>query len=110
MPVRKTYPIKITLFLLTSTLIFLASTFALASNNNVPNNSDSSIPYCVDPDWFPFEAIKDGKHIGISSDYIKYVAMQAGLNLVFLPTKTWQETLDNLKEGKCHITPNAEQK
>lgn len=108
MPVRKTYPIKITLFLLTSTLIFLASTFALASNNNVPNNevpnnSDSSIPYCVDPDWMPYEAIDDGKHIGISSDYLSIIKQHTNLTFTLVTTSTWQQTIKYLKTGQCHL-------
>lgn len=71
----------------------------------VPETEKIQLTYCVDPDWFPFESIKDGKHIGISSDYIKFVAMDAGLELSFLPTETWQATLDHLKAGTCQITP-----
>ncbi|WP_154222069.1 diguanylate cyclase domain-containing protein [Marinicella rhabdoformis] len=77
-------------------------------NINVYANSETektNLIYCVDPDWFPFESIKDGKHIGISSDYVKFVAMDAGLELTFLPTETWQSTLDHLMAGTCHITP-----
>lgn len=31
------------------------------------------VRYCVDPDWLPYEGIREGKHLGISSDYIRHV-------------------------------------
>ncbi len=67
------------------------------------------ITYCVDPDWFPFEAIKDGKHMGISSDYLKFIASDVQLDLTLIPTKTWQDTLDKLKSGECQLTPMLNQ-
>ena len=29
------------------------------------------INLCVDPDWMPYEMIENGKHVGMTADYIK---------------------------------------
>lgn len=62
------------------------------------------ITMCVDPDWEPFEIINsEGKHEGISADLISLMAERAGLNIKLLQTKTWDETLEKSKSGKCDI-------
>ena len=70
---------------------------------------EKKLTYCVDPDWFPFEAIKGGKHIGISSDYIQFIAKSIEFELKFMPTDSWQHTLDLLQNGTCHLTPMLNQ-
>ncbi|MBV2128556.1 diguanylate cyclase [Arsukibacterium indicum] len=63
------------------------------------------IPYCVDPDWLPYEAIRDGAHVGISADYLQLVAQKTGLLFQLIPTTSWQESLQYLQEGKCQLSP-----
>ena len=64
-----------------------------------------AIDYCVAPDWLPYEAIRDGKHVGISSDYLAILAEKLNVDFRLVPTNTWLETLEFLQQGKCHLVP-----
>lgn len=68
-------------------------------------NFDKTIRYCVDPNWYPYEAIINGEHVGMSSDYLKLVAERSGLKFELFPTKSWNESLLLLKSGHCQLTP-----
>jgi len=65
------------------------------------------IKMCVDPDWMPFEKIEEGKHIGISADYIKILQSKIGIPITLVPTKSWAQSLDNIKKRVCDILPLA---
>jgi diguanylate cyclase (GGDEF)-like protein len=74
------------------------------------------IKICVDPDWFPFERINEqGEHEGISADLLKVISNQTGLQFELIKTKSWNETLEASKTGKCQVvsflnkTPQREQ-
>ncbi|RBW44085.1 hypothetical protein DS885_12285 [Psychromonas sp. B3M02] len=60
---------------------------------------------CVDPDWLPIEAIRNGKHIGISAEFVRLFAQRISSPIELLATSTWGETLQALKEGRCDFTP-----
>lgn len=68
-------------------------------------NFDKTIRYCVDPNWYPYEAIINGEHVGMSSDYLKLVEERSGLKFELFPTKSWNESLLLLKSGHCQLTP-----
>lgn len=60
------------------------------------------IPYCVDPDWAPYEWISgQGRHEGIAADLLRLVADRAGLTLRLMPTADWNESLQAAREGQC---------
>lgn len=82
----------------------LASTY-LRSAEESAGTSEKVIRYCVDPDWLPYEAIRDGKHVGISSDYIQYIQSHTPLKFSLVITGSWSETLSFLKDGRCDLTP-----
>jgi diguanylate cyclase (GGDEF)-like protein len=63
------------------------------------------IPYCIDPNWLPYEAIINGKHVGISADYLQLVAQETGYTFELVPTDDWPQTLEYLQQGKCGMTP-----
>jgi len=73
-----------------------------------------SINMCIDPNWMPFEKNQNGKHIGMSADYIKILQAQIKTPIVHIPTKTWSESLEFGKSRKCDIfslvMPNSERK
>lgn len=62
------------------------------------------IKICVDPDWFPFERINEqGEHEGIAADLLKLIAHNTGLQFDLVKTRSWNETLELSKNGKCQI-------
>ncbi|PIW59686.1 diguanylate cyclase [Shewanella sp. CG12_big_fil_rev_8_21_14_0_65_47_15] len=82
----------------------LASAYLRAADESA-ETSGKVIRYCVDPDWLPYEAIRDGKHVGISSDYIQYIQAHTPLKFHLVITHSWSETLSFLKDGRCDLTP-----
>lgn len=86
------------LFVITLLLLVIMSKAAQAIERE-------TIHYCVDPDWLPYEAIRDGKHVGISSDYLAILANKLNVDFRLIPTDTWLETLEFLQQGKCHLVP-----
>jgi len=80
------------------------NTFVLSSEEETYLKQKKVITMCVDPDWEPFEIInEEGKHEGIAADLISLMAKRSGLNIKLLQTKTWDETLEKSKSGKCDI-------
>jgi diguanylate cyclase (GGDEF)-like protein len=63
------------------------------------------IPYCIDPNWLPYEAIINGKHVGISADYLQLVAHETGYKFELIVTDNWPQSLAYLQQGKCGMTP-----
>lgn len=61
------------------------------------------IRMCVDPSWLPFEAIKNGKHVGISADFFKIFQKNLDIPIRLVKTKSWSETLKDAKNRKCDI-------
>lgn len=61
------------------------------------------IRVCVDPDWMPFEAIKDGEHIGISADVISKFKKQLPIPIRLIPTQDWAESLLKGLARQCDI-------
>ena len=62
------------------------------------------ITMCVDPDWEPYEVItKDGEHIGLAADFLDLIGQKIEKDFTLIPTKSWQESLEFAKEGKCEI-------
>lgn len=82
---------------LSTWLFFFAGAITSAHGEN--------ITYCVDPDWPPYEAIKDGSHVGISADYMTLLANKTGFTFTLLPTSSWEHTLAVLASGECMLSP-----
>jgi len=66
-------------------------------------NQKKIINMCIDPYWMPFEEIKDGKHIGITADYMDIFRTLIGIPIKFIPTKSWEESLTKSKNRECDI-------
>ncbi|MCL1113461.1 diguanylate cyclase [Shewanella basaltis] len=77
--------------------------------NSATLKEDHVIRYCVDPDWLPYEAIIDGRHTGISSDYLSLLTKYTDLSFVLVPTSSWRQSLALLQQGECELTPMLNQ-
>ena len=64
-----------------------------------------SLRYCVDPDWMPYEGLKNGKHVGLSSNYLTYISEYSGIEFQLIQSSSWRESLQMLKTGLCEATP-----
>ncbi len=66
------------------------------------------LTYCVDPDWDPIERIDDdGRHVGISSDFLDIVSERLGIPLMLVPTASWNQTLAAARARRCDMLPAA---
>ena len=63
----------------------------------------TEIKYCADPNWLPYEQIKDGKLKGISLDYKEIFEDKLQVPFTLVPTKSWTESLKFAKEKRCDI-------
>ena len=81
--------------LLLCTGILGAAFFAHAQSD------EQVVTYCVDPNWMPYEAIREGIHIGISAEYIKLIGNLADIQFELVPTESWEQTLEFAQSGKC---------
>ncbi len=58
--------------------------------------------------WPPqYETGKDGKPTGFAIDVFKQVAARAGLNVTYLPQKSFSAAVEALKNGTADIIPNS---
>ncbi len=65
------------------------------------------IRYCCNPNWKPIEFVENDKPKGISIDTLSLIANKLHVKLTYIPTSTWIEAQEYLKEGKCDILPAA---
>ncbi|WP_424688385.1 MAG: PAS domain-containing protein [Halarcobacter ebronensis] len=65
--------------------------------------TNKEIKVCIDPNWMPLEMNQDGKHIGMTADYLKLLEETLNIKFTMVPTKTWVESLNLGKEKKCDI-------
>ncbi|MDC0933896.1 transporter substrate-binding domain-containing protein, partial [Arcobacteraceae bacterium] len=80
---------------------------SLSKKNKEYLKAKKEIRMCVDPSWLPFEAIENGKHIGIISDIYKELQKNLATPFRLIQTRTWTESLLFIKEKKCDILAAA---
>ncbi len=61
------------------------------------------ITMCVDPEWYPFETIREGEHIGIAADVMDIFERRLGIPIVLVPTNSWDESLRLAQNRTCDI-------
>ena len=66
-------------------------------------NSIKELKVCIDPSWMPLEKNEKGSHIGMTADYLKIIESKLNLPIVMFPTKTWDKSLEAIKQKKCDI-------
>ncbi len=78
--------------------------FVLTEGEKEFLNQKKVLNICVDPDWMPFEKIdKDGRYIGIISDYAKLFSKKLGIEFQLQPTKNFKQSMVFLKNGVCDL-------
>lgn len=78
-------------------------TSAPLENRAYTDTAEAPITYCIDPLWTPYEAIRNGSHVGISADYMQIVSELTGLTFQLVPTESWQQSLEYVQAGKCQM-------
>ncbi|MGB0468204.1 MAG: EAL domain-containing protein [Pontibacterium sp.] len=65
------------------------------------------ITACIDPNWMPYEGFINGKHIGISADYLEHFSKQLNIPIQVVKTTSWKESLQYARARRCDILPLA---
>jgi signal transduction histidine kinase len=65
------------------------------------------IRVCTNPNWMPIEFVEDGVPKGISIDTLNILAETLNLHLEYIPTDSWVQSQQYLKEHRCDILPSA---
>ena len=69
-------------------------------------NQGDRLQVCIDPDWMPIEGFDThGRHVGVSADYLTLFSERFDVALEVLPTRSWDETLEAAKAGRCDLLP-----
>ncbi|MCV6589275.1 MAG: transporter substrate-binding domain-containing protein [Marinobacterium sp.] len=72
----------------------------------LPLEQRSSIRFCVDPQWMPFERInRNGEYEGIIADFMQEFARQLPIPLQLVKTQSWAETLHKAQSRDCDLIP-----
>ncbi|MHC1788724.1 transporter substrate-binding domain-containing protein [Solidesulfovibrio sp.] len=67
-----------------------------------------ALSFCVDPDWAPIERIdENGRHVGISADFLALMSDRLGVSMVLVPTSSWSQTLAAVRARRCDFLPAA---
>ncbi len=90
---------------------FLFRDIVAGSSNSIQLTEDEKlyllkkkkITMCVDPKWYPLEAIRGGKHIGIAADVMKTFQSKLGIPIELIPTLTWNQSLEDAQIHQCDI-------
>ena len=61
------------------------------------------ITMCVDPNWMPFEALKDGTHYGIAADYMALLQKKLPVPIELVETTSWTESIKKTQQRECDI-------
>ena len=61
------------------------------------------IKMCIDPSWMPYEALVDGKHVGMAADFFKIFQKKINAPIRIIKTKDWSESLEFAKQRRCDI-------
>ncbi|NVK55366.1 MAG: GGDEF domain-containing protein [Alteromonadaceae bacterium] len=63
------------------------------------------VTYCINPDGAPYEMLRNGKHVGVSADYLSLISQLTGIEFKLVETTNWQQSLEFIQTGKCMLLP-----
>lgn len=58
---------------------------------------------CVDPEWYPLEAIREGRHIGMAAEVMDHFEKKLGTPIELVRTASWEQSLQYVKSRRCDI-------
>ncbi|WP_419765176.1 MAG: ABC transporter substrate-binding protein [Arcobacter sp.] len=56
---------------------------------------------CIDPNWLPFEKIENGKHVGMTAEYIKLFQEELAIPFELVSSKNWLDTIKLAENRSC---------
>jgi len=77
--------------------------FQLTASEKAYLAEKKTIKMCIDPEWYPFEVIREGKHIGIAADVMGEFERKLGIAIKLVPTTSWDESLRLAQKRECDI-------
>ncbi|WP_334047923.1 diguanylate cyclase [Alteromonas gracilis] len=91
-------------------IFFLGASFFSAllyaePEDQISSTTSEEVTYCIDPNWAPYEAIRNGIHVGISAQYMNIIADITGLKFTLVKTDSWQQSLEYVQRGECQLIP-----
>lgn len=67
-----------------------------------------TLKICIDPQWMPLERLTpDGKHEGISADFLAIILGRSGIPYEVVPSKSWVASLEMARRRDCDILSMA---
>jgi ABC-type nitrate/sulfonate/bicarbonate transport system substrate-binding protein len=85
--------------------IYRVNDVTLSKDEKEYLRNHKNIKYCINPDWMPYEKIDNNKHIGVSKNFIAIFERELEVKFSLVKTRSFEETLNALKNGDCQITP-----
>lgn len=64
---------------------------------------NKQIPVCINYDFFPVDAVKNGKQTGIMADVFRIISNKTGLQFLPVEVKSEKDLFQNLQEKKCKL-------
>lgn len=61
------------------------------------------VSMCIDPDWMPLEAIRKGKHVGMTAEFFHLFEQRLGIPIRLVNTENWSQSVEFAKARKCDI-------
>lgn len=95
------FTLPLTLFAVDS--VQTTSTVLFSPEEQEYLNRKQEITMCIDPAWLPLEAIIDGRHVGMTAEYMDLFSEIIGIAITLVPVETWKQALTYAKERKCDI-------
>lgn len=103
-------PVNLQLIALAGLLLCCLNAFAETKIDFTPEerlfiDTHSHITVGAEVDWPPVDYVVNGKHTGLSNDYLKVIEEKTGLKLHIVTGFTWNELLTMLSEQRLDLLP-----
>ena len=66
-------------------------------------DNKKTIKLCIDPNWMPFEAIHNGRHVGMTADFMRIFELSLDIPVTLMSTQSWSQSLEYIKQQRCDI-------